>query len=497
MGQDLSRRKIAVFIAGTALCAPLALYAQSVSLRPLSRPGSATTSEIDSFVRRAGITGEIGVSAINLQSGRVIYERNQNQSFAPASVLKVFTALYALEMLGPSFRYSTKVLADGPIKNGQLTGNLYLVGSGDPMLDTDHLFALAKEVKVAGIHSVTGDLFYTGQKFPRISQIDPLQPVQAGYNPSVSGLNLNFNRIYFEWTKSPANTELRLDARGSGVFPKTNTIEIYPVKDQSPTYRYNETADKEVWMVAKEALNEKGGVWLPVRKPERYCANIFSDLLGSLGINIGRKSSVITLPTLHPIASHESIPMDEMLIHMLRYSINLTAEIVGMTATQKSGGDATSLASSADRMQLWAQREFSVDTANFVDHSGLGDKSRITPSDLSSGLHKIFKERPGFLSLLRKIKPRDNSGKIDDSSKLGIRAKTGTLNFVSALAGYVIEGANAPFAFTVMSQDLNRRSAAQANNLNVAPKGSKLWNVRSRRMQHQILNSLGKKEFKK
>ena len=496
MGQDLSRRNIAACIAGTALCAPLALHAQSVSLRPRSRPGSATPPEIDLFVKRAGISGEVGVSAINLQSGKVIYERNQNQSFAPASVLKVFTALYALEMLGPNFRYSTQVLADGPIKNGQLMGNLYLVGSGDPMLDTDHLFALAKEVKVAGIRSVTGDLFFNGQKFPRISQIDPLQPVQAGYNPSVSGLNLNFNRIYFEWTKSTAKTELRLIARGSKVFPKTNTIEISPVRDQWPVYSYTETADKEIWTVKKEALTEKGGVWLPVRKPERYCADIFSDLLKSLGINIGRKTFAIALPVLHPIASHESIPMREMLIHMLRYSINLTAEVVGITATQKSGEDATSLASSAGRMQLWAQQEFSVDNANFVDHSGLGDRSRITPSDLCSGLHKIFKKRPEFLSLLRKIKPRDYSGKIDASSKLGIRAKTGTLNFVSSIAGYVNHGANAPFAFTVMSQDLNRRIAAQADNLNVASKDSKLWNVRSRRMQHQILNTLGKKDFK-
>ena len=66
------------------------------------------------------------------------------------------------------------------------------------MLDTDHLLALANDVKAAGISSISGDLFYTGKDFTKISQIDSLQPVQAGYNPAVSGLNLNFNRIYFE-----------------------------------------------------------------------------------------------------------------------------------------------------------------------------------------------------------------------------------------------------------------------------------------------------------
>lgn len=495
MGQDISRRKMAAYIAGTAFCAPLALYAQSISLRPKSRPGSAASSEFDRIRARAGITGEVGISAIDLDTGKVIYEKNQSKSFAPASVLKIITALYALEKLGPTFRFSTQVLTDGTIKNGQLLGNLYLVGSGDPMLDTDHLLALANDVKAAGISSVSGDLFYTGKDFPKISQIDSLQPVQAGYNPPVSGLNLNFNRIYFEWTKTASGTELRLDARGSSIFPKTDLIEISASDTQTQVYSYSETTTKEVWTVSKRALNEKGGVWLPVRKPERYCADIFSDLLAGLGIYIGRKSPAPDLPVLQPIASHESAPLNEMLIHMLKYSINLTAEILGVTATRKSGGDASSLTSSARHMQLWAQKKLSVGEAHFVDHSGLGDMSRITPSDLSSALHQIFRERPEFLSLLRKIKPRDNTGKINTSSKLEIRAKTGTLNFVSSLAGYVVDGVGSPFAFTIMSQDLSRRAAAQAENKDTSPEGSKRWNFRSRRLQHQILNRLSETDI--
>ena len=180
MGQDISRRKMAAYIAGTAFCAPLALYAQSISLRPKSRPGSAASSEFDRIRARAGITGDVGISAIDLDTGKVIYEKNQSKSFAPASVLKIITALYALEKLGPTFRFSTQVLTDGTIKNGQLLGNLYLVGSGDPMLDTDHLLALANDVKAAGISSVSGDLFYTGQDSPRCLKLIPCNPFRLG-----------------------------------------------------------------------------------------------------------------------------------------------------------------------------------------------------------------------------------------------------------------------------------------------------------------------------
>ena len=86
------------------------------------------------------------------------------------------------------------------------------------------------------------------------------------------------------------------------------------------------------------------------------------------------------------------------------------------------------------------------------------------------------------MSLLRKIKSRDNVIKIDASYELDIRAKTRTLNFVNSLASYVIAGVNASFAFTMMSQDLNRRLVVQANSLDVSPKGSLRWNVRSRKL---------------
>ena len=161
MGQDISRARWQPY-SWHCILRLLALYAQSIS-QTQSRPGSAASSELDRIRARAGITGDVGISAIDLDTGKVIYEKNQSKSFAPASVLKIITALYALEKLGPTFRFSTQVLTDGTIKNGQLLGNLYLVGSGDPMLDTDHLLALANDVKAAGI-SQYQEIYFTRVK---------------------------------------------------------------------------------------------------------------------------------------------------------------------------------------------------------------------------------------------------------------------------------------------------------------------------------------------
>ena len=130
--------------------------------------------QLIAFIKRAEITVELSVSVINLKTRKVIYERNHNQSFAPASILKVITALSALETFGPNFRYSTRVLADGSIKNGHLSGGLYLVGSGDLMPNTNQLFALAEKVKAAALRYISSNVLYNEQKIDRISQIYPL-----------------------------------------------------------------------------------------------------------------------------------------------------------------------------------------------------------------------------------------------------------------------------------------------------------------------------------
>ena len=231
-----------------------------------------------------------------------------------------------------------------------------------------------------------------------------------------------------------------------------------------------------------------------MRKPERYCADIFSDLLAGLGIYIGRKSPAPDLPVLQPIASHESAPLNEMLIHMLKYSINLSAEVLGVTATRKSGGDASSLTSSARHMQLWAQKNCLSERPTSSTILVWETCQELRPLTLAVLCIRFLGNDQSSYRFYVKSNHAIILGKLT-SSKLEIRAKTGTLNFVSSLAGYVVDGVGSPFAFTIMSQDLSRRAAAQAENKDTSPEGSKRWNFRSRRLQHQILNRLSETDI--
>jgi D-alanyl-D-alanine carboxypeptidase/D-alanyl-D-alanine-endopeptidase (penicillin-binding protein 4) len=101
----------------------------------------------------------------------------------PASVAKAVTTAYGLDRLGPGYRFRTTLVTDGTIGNGRLDGDLWLVGGGDPVLDTDALDAMVRDLAESGIREVTGTFRIATDALPAIDQIDPAQLPHVGYNP--------------------------------------------------------------------------------------------------------------------------------------------------------------------------------------------------------------------------------------------------------------------------------------------------------------------------
>jgi len=99
-----------------------------------------------------------GMSVYDLTTDSLIFAYNQHKMMRPASTQKVLTAIAALDLLGAGHEYATNVYAKGTLADGQLTGDLYVVGDFDPMLTAEHLRQIASEVKTAGINSISGRL---------------------------------------------------------------------------------------------------------------------------------------------------------------------------------------------------------------------------------------------------------------------------------------------------------------------------------------------------
>lgn len=479
-----------------ALAKPL-----DMSLRPLLRPKSLSgvvnapktarraVSGADALVKKAGLGGRVGFVVSDVKSGLILESRAPGVGQPPASVTKAVTALYALGSLGAGHRFHTRIWASGKITNGVLKGDLILAGGGDPTLDTNGLATLAAKLKAAGLREVRGKFLIYGGALPFVRVIDKSQPDHLGYNPSISGMSLNYNRVHFEWKRTSKGYSVAMDARSDKVRPSVKMARMRVVNRDLPVYTYKDGGARDEWTVAKTALGKGGSRWLPVRKPELYAGEVFAALLRSHGIALKAPKVAKSKPSGTVIADISSPNLKSIAQGMLKYSNNLTAEMLGLAATTKRKGRPASLKASASEMNLWARANLGMKSVKLVDHSGLGEASKISAQDMATALVKIHKS--GVLKpILKPISLRDTNGKVLKNHPIKVRAKTGTLNFVSALAGYMTAEDGTEMAFAIFAADTGKRALIKRADREVA-QGARGWNKRAKKLQQALIERWG------
>ncbi|MHA6325118.1 D-alanyl-D-alanine carboxypeptidase/D-alanyl-D-alanine endopeptidase [Roseivivax sp. CAU 1753] len=490
MKTDKARRRFLTGMVAGLLAGPALARAPEASLRPIARAPDLLVKSIPSvqtLVAEARLGGATSVAVAHVGSGQVLEEYAGTLNLPPASVAKALTAAYALEALGADHRFATRVLATAPISaEGVLEGDLILAGGGDPTLDTDRLAELGAAIKAAGLREVRGRFLVWGGALPKIAGIDPQQPDHVGYNPAISGLNLNYNRVHFEWRKAGADYAVTMDGRSAKYRPEVTMARMVVVARSTPIYTYRDTGGRDDWTVARSALGNGGARWLPVRQPELYAGEVFQTLAGAQGIRLKAPENIDTLPEdTGVVATVESDPLERILRDMLRYSTNLTAELVGLAASIAMGAAPTSLLASAESMNRWATTTLGLERIAFVDHSGLGDASRISAVDMVRGLIAL-RGRKTLRPLLKDIPLQDDDRNAIPNSGVEIRAKTGTLNFVSGLAGFQTLPDGTELAFAVFSADLGRRAEISREERE-RPPGGRSWNGKAKRLQQALL----------
>jgi serine-type D-Ala-D-Ala carboxypeptidase/endopeptidase (penicillin-binding protein 4) len=489
MTQQFSRRFFLGSVAA-GVVAPSAFAAPpNTSLRPVMRGADLlrhTIPTASELIEASNLKGQVAFVVADAKTGTVLEQKAPTMGLMPASVTKAITALYALDTLGADHMFETQIVATGGIIDGEVQGDLILVGGGDPTLDTDALAAMAGRLKDAGIRSVKGGFRVYEGSFPRVSRIDPEQPDHVGYNPGVSGLALNFNRVHFEWKRGNSGYAVTMDGRSARYRPEV-AMAVMQVQDRSdPVYTYRNDSKRDSWTVAKRALGQSGARWLPVRKPGLYAGDIFATMAGANGIRLRNLQVIDVLPTgAEVLVTQQSAPLHDILRDMLKYSTNLTAEMTGLAATIARGKTPRTLKDSAAEMNQWAKTKLGMRNPALVDHSGLGSESRISASDMLTALVKV--NNSGTLKpILKTIVLRDEKGRPRRDHPIKVDAKTGTLNFVSTLAGYMQTPSGREMAFVVFSADEPRRaklSRAQRER----PDGGRAWNARAKRLQQKLI----------
>lgn len=423
---------------------------------PIARP-----VPMDDVLSKGGLSAQIRFLA-RTADGTVLAARGADEGCPPASTLKIVTALFALDKLGPEHRFATRVLRSGD--------TLVLAGGGDPVLDSDKLADLARRLAMLHPEGI-GRFVVWGGALPRLAEIAPGQAEHLAYNPSISGVMLNFNRVEMSWKCQP-DCRLEVLAAGGENKPKAWTVSAGLGEGQ---IRHESTSSGEHWSVPRRMLGAAGRRWLPVRRPELYAGDVFQTLCRAHGLVLPNPEVVDDLPHGQELVRVESAALSDILSGMLEYSTNLTAEAVGLAAS-----GAPDLSRSSARMQKWAE-DHGAEGVIFADHSGLSADSRITPRAMVSLLEGVG-QRFDLAGILKKgaVWPKTATGWGEGV----IAAKTGTLNFVSNFAGYLSVGVK-PASFAIFCMDEDRHVATSGRDL---PAGVIGWTEDAKKLQQRLLD---------
>ena len=504
-------RRAALAGLGAALAAgpvagPAVAGAPARSMRPPPRATrGARIASLDEILGRAGVSGRVAFAAADPETGAILEGRDVDGGLPPASVMKALTAGYALDRLGPVHAFATRIHATGPVEGGVLRGDLILAGGGDPTLDTARLDALAAAVAGAGVRRIEGRLLTWDDALPEVRRIDPDQDAHLGYNAALSGLNLNYNRVHFSWKRNGDGYDLAFDARGGDLVPAWTGARAQVADRARPVYAYASERGRDRWSVARRALGTEGSRWLPVRAPAAYAADVLRVLAARHGVTLPAASGAAAAPAGEVIAWDVSSPLPEVIRGMLRYSTNLTAEALGLAASLRGGpieadpvpaaadGRRVSpaLAESGGRMAGWAGARLGLSGpgVRLVDHSGLGDESRVTASGMAGAMARLCGAGGpggGIAPLLRPFAMPDAAGELRRDGPVRVAAKTGTLNFVSALSGVATAPGGGRVAFAILCADLERREVGLASGDEI-PSGARPWNARAKRLQRALI----------
>lgn len=448
---------------------------------------------------------DVGYHLFRLTDGRVVDAYDADTPRIPASTTKLITALAALEILGGDYRFQTRLLVSGEVHEPTLHGDLYLVGGGDPTLSTNDLQGFVDALKTAGITQVRGRFAFDKSFLTTTQEINPQQPTAAAYNPSVSALSLNYNRVQLRWKGRPGakifQTWLRSPADGIFLPVAGVSAGLIPIGVQSDSPFILDRGSKDHWLLSRQ-LPERGFKELPIRRaPGKVAASLFRTYCLQRGITLPQPQAAPTPTTARLLYTHDSKPLPEILSGMLFHSNNLSAELIGLVTSRTLRDLPLSITDSAALLTDWYQRRLPrTDWTGFVsmNHSGLSSMSRHSPRHLATILYNgaTFTSRqtgdggPETPLPLLDLLPHPEWK--SEWAELGkkVRAKSGTMSYADGLTGILTTRKGHQLGFALLLTDFARRAAfdaaRHAEKVQTPPE-AEAWTERAKAFEQSLL----------
>ena len=457
----------------------VALESQPVEAQEVSELQADLSQMLDAYSWK---DARWGVLVVSLDQSDTLFSESPDSALSPASNLKLLTTAAALRILGPDFRFQTYLLSDSNIANDVLEGDLVLYGTGDPGISDlffqereDVLELLADQLEEAGVRTVTGDLVADASHLPgplRPYSWDP-EDLNDHFAAPISALSFNENVVSFRVTPSDR----------SGPRPEVHTIpenaglDVHNLAITSPRGTRPHLSILREYPL--DPIRIEGGIVLGARdawrqmtvpSPPHFAASVFRNVLLERGIRILGNIRVvespdksvltgITSPTHHErprvriLAKHTSPPLSEYISVINKRSNNLFAELVFRTMgrTQEGLGspEASARAVSAALTEIGVPMEGVVQ----LDGSGLAAGNRTSASTFVSVLQRMAETETWnhYWASLPQAGTRRELRRMYQTAAAGnLRAKTGTIEGVSALSGIVRSRDHERLAFSIL-----------------------------------------------
>ena len=424
----------------------------------------------DSLARLLNKNG-IPLSAVSLDvrdadTGKKILSLNSDKPRSPASVIKILTTLSALEILGPSYQWQTRYLADGPIENGVLKGNLVMQGGGDPFLTMERFWHQVQSIRQRGIHTISGDLIIDDSYFD-VAQHDRSafdnEPDRL-YNVGPDAVVVNFSATNFIFYPIGDQVRVFADPPLAGLLID-NDIKAKRGKCTNPEsgWRIDGIKRKKDRVIAKfvgsypiacgEHSNPRS-----ILSNHEYAFRLFKYLwTDSSGQILGGYRVSKTPARATEILDYPSQPLADIITGINKYSNNVMSRQLFLSIDAQGQVRPGTIAGSRQRIREWLSANAMSMPKLFVENgSGLSRDSRITTENLSqilqhgwnSNYHAEFLSSFALSSLDGTMRKR--SGKTETVGRS--RIKTGWLRGVSSMAGYVNSRHNRPYTVAMIIQ---------------------------------------------
>jgi D-alanyl-D-alanine carboxypeptidase/D-alanyl-D-alanine-endopeptidase (penicillin-binding protein 4) len=436
-------------------------------------------------------SAEWGVFVVSLDTGDTIFAVEPDAALAPASNVKLLTTAAALHVLGPEYRFRTWILADGVVANGVLSGDLVLYGTGDPGI-SDRFYGSKEEVfhrlidqlEIAGIHTVTGDLVADASFFPgplRHEQWEP-RDLNEHFTAGVSALSYNENVVSFRIRPGEVGSPPRVETVPPHSALEVEVTALTVAERARPRLAILRDDPLEPVRIEGRMISTSRDVWrqMTVAVPADFVGESFRAVLEAREITVQGQTRTVSLPGESSIgrlsapalgrpgprilATHVSRPLADYIDVINKESHNLFAELVFRSVGRAAEGVGTPEASALGVRR--AMVAIGVDTVALVqlDGSGLAPGNRVSASSFVDVIARMSEGPlwPEYWATLPRAGTRRELGRMYRTAAAdNLRAKTGTIEGVSALSGMVRSQDGERLAFSIIVNDSPSQTRAK------------------------------------